>query len=347
MSTAFEKLPIIDLAPLQDPQVSKESLHELAATVRHTFETVGFAYLINHGVNLNHKELFDTAKEFFSLPQEQKNRIAKKTFVPTNSNTYRGYFPVQKNDTSYKEGFEVGASAASEKFFQKPGKFDLQEGNVWPENQDKFKNKTEAYYDGCTKLGNKLMGLVAISFGLQDDYFEPLFNPTLSTLRYLHYPARTVKAEESASNDDDDALLSCSKHTDSGIVTLLCQDEVGGLEVQNSLGQWIPAPYVPESFVVNLGDLMHRWTNGKFVATMHRVRATNQDRLSIPFFFEPKLDCLIEPLKPCLEDGVAHYDPVRYGEHVLGKMATWVEYQDDREAETDHTQLSAYPISAA
>jgi isopenicillin N synthase-like dioxygenase len=104
MSTAFESLPIIDLAPLQDPQVKPEALKELAATIRHTFETVGFAYLVNHNVNLNHKELFDNTREFFALPQEEKLRLAKKTFVPTNTNTYRGYFPVQKNDTSYKEG---------------------------------------------------------------------------------------------------------------------------------------------------------------------------------------------------------------------------------------------------
>jgi isopenicillin N synthase-like dioxygenase len=104
MSTAFDSLPIIDLAPLRDPQVSPETLKELAATVRHTFETVGFAYMVNHNVNLNHKELFNTAREFFSLPQEEKLHLAKKSFVPLNNNTYRGYFPVQKNDTSYKEG---------------------------------------------------------------------------------------------------------------------------------------------------------------------------------------------------------------------------------------------------
>ncbi|CAO3672577.1 unnamed protein product [Umbelopsis ramanniana] len=345
MSTAFESLPIIDLAPLQDPQASPETLQELAATVRHTFETVGFAYLVNHNVNLNHKELFHTAREFFSLPQEEKLHLAKKTFVPSNNNTYRGYFPVQKNDTSYKEGFEVGSSDSGNSLLQTTGKFNLQEQNVWPEHQLEFQEKTEEYYKGCTRLGNQLMRLVAISFGLESDYFEPLFKPTASTLRYLHYPARDVKVEDSAENDDDDTLLSCSKHTDSGIVTLLCQDTVGGLEVRNSLGKWIPAPYVPEAFVVNLGDLMTRWTNGKFVATMHRVRATNQDRISIPFFFEPRLDCLIKPLEPCLDNGVSYYSPVRYGEHVLGKMATWVEYQDDRETETNHTQIAAYPIS--
>ncbi|KAH8552675.1 2OG-Fe(II) oxygenase [Umbelopsis sp. PMI_123] len=347
MSTAFESLPIIDLAPLQDPQVKPEALKELAATIRNTFETVGFAYLVNHNVNLNHKELFDNTREFFALPQEEKLRLAKKTFVPTNTNTYRGYFPVQKNDTSYKEGFEVGPSVSGDALVQSQGKFNLQEENVWPNNQSEFRRKTEVYYEGCTKLGNQLMRLVAISFGLSEDYFEPLFDPTASTLRYLHYPARDVKVEESAANDDDDALLSCSKHTDSGIVTLLCQDTVGGLEVRNSLGQWIPAPYVPESFVVNLGDLMTRWSNGTFVATLHRVRATNKDRLSIPFFFEPRLDCVIKPLQPCLDNGVSYYSPVVYGEHVLGKMATWVEYQDDRETETDHTQITAQPISVA
>jgi isopenicillin N synthase-like dioxygenase len=244
-------------------------------------------------------------------------------------------------------GFEVGSPLFGEALSQMSCKFNLQEQNVWPESQQEFRRKTEDYYKGCTKLGNQLMRLVAISFGLKEDYFEPLFNPTLSTLRFLHYPARTIKSEENAVNDHDDALLSCSKHTDSGIVTLLCQDTVGGLEVLNSLGQWIPAPYVSESLVVNLGDLMTRWTNGKFVATMHRVRATNRDRLSIPFFFEPRLDCVIQPLDPCLDNGVSKYDPVKYGEHVLGKMATWVEYQDNRDTETEHSQITGHPISAA
>ncbi|QSS62101.1 2OG-Fe(II) oxygenase [Histoplasma capsulatum] len=138
--------------------------------------------------------------------------------------------------------------------------------------------------------------------------------------------------------------LSCTPHTDSGILTLLHQDATGGLEVQNSDGKWVAAPYVPESIVVNIGDLMAKVSGGRFVATMHRVRAppaaaptlasvapisTNTvgtehfGRFSVPFFFEPGEKCVIKSVDDA--DGVG---AVVYGEHVRAKMKTWVEFQD-------------------
>lgn len=129
-------------------------------------------------------------------------------------------------------------------------------------------------------------------------------------------------------SDDVDVKLSCTPHTDSGILTLLHQDPTGGLEVRNSDGLWVPAPYVPGSVVANIGDLMARVSGGRFVATMHRVRAPGASavhgpaygRFSVPFFFEPGEECVVRTL-----DG---REAVRYGDHVRGKMATWVEFQD-------------------
>ena len=117
----------------------------------------------------------------------------------------------------------------------------------------------------------------------------------------------------------------CTPHTDSGILTLLHQDKTGGLEVRNGEGEWIPAPYVPGSMVVNIGDLMAKVSGGKWIATYHRVRSSKKEgsdmkgRYSVPFFFEPGLDCVVESV-----DG----DEVVYGEHLLQKMSGWVEFQD-------------------
>jgi isopenicillin N synthase-like dioxygenase len=135
--------------------------------------------------------------------------------------------------------------------------------------------------------------------------------------------------------------LSCTPHTDSGILTLLHQDPTGGLEVLNSTGSWIPAPYIPNTIVVNIGDLMAKVSGGRWVATMHRVRAPMHKsdeegehgpgfgRFSVPFFFEPGEECWVRDV-----DGG---DAVRYGDHVRAKMKTWVEFQgsDDEEEEEE------------
>lgn len=128
--------------------------------------------------------------------------------------------------------------------------------------------------------------------------------------------------------------LSSTPHTDSGLLTLLHQDATGGLEVLNAAGEWVAAPYVPGSLVVNIGDLMAEMSGRRFVATMHRVRSSsgNSDkksgkggRYSVPFFFEPGVDALVG------REG----EEVPYGDFVLGKMKTWVEFQDVEDGERD------------
>ena len=133
--------------------------------------------------------------------------------------------------------------------------------------------------------------------------------------------------------------LSCTPHTDSGIITLLHQDATGGLEVLNAADEWIPAPYVPGSIVVNIGDLMARVSGARFKATMHRVRTPPSNpasenpelgRFSVPFFFEPGEDCVIP-----VEGGE---EKVVYGEYVRKKMSAFVEFQEDSGYDTGSTE---------
>lgn len=221
-------------------------------------------------------------------------------------------------------------------------KFNLSEPNVWPDENDfPARHNLEKLYLELQSLAAKLLSLLALSLGKPRDFFAPYLDDSLSTLRLLHYPPVESAASGSATSASD-AKLSCTPHTDSGILTLLHQDSTGGLEVRNSSGDWVAAPYVPESLVVNIGDLMAKVSGGRFVATMHRVRApgTNSSavcvndpnasshlgRISVPFFFEPGENCLVRSIE---EDESF----VVYGEHVRSKMKTWVEFQDDDEDE--------------
>lgn len=146
--------------------------------------------------------------------------------------------------------------------------------------------------------------------------FTDLLEGSVSTLRLLSYPG---SSNISLGSKED--LLCCTPHTDSGLLTLLHQDEVGGLEVLNAAGEWIPAPYVPGSIVVNIGDLMAQMSGRQFVATFHRVHSSGKNRYSVPFFCEPGVDAMVG------EEG----KEMRYEEFVLRKMSMWVEFQDVEE----------------
>lgn len=197
-------------------------------------------------------------------------------------------------------------------------KFNLTEPNVWPAENPNFQHRAETLYQELQTLSARLLTALACSLGQSPQFFDSYLENSLSTLRLLNYPPlpKEQKGQE----------LICTPHTDSGILTLLHQDSTGGLEVRNSDGEWIAAPYVPGSIVVNIGDLMAKVSGGKWVATLHRVRASENERgerlgrYSVPFFFEPGVDCVIR--------SVGDSSSVVYGEHVLEKMKGFVEFQD-------------------
>lgn len=329
MTTSFSSLPIVDLAVLSEPKPSITDLKHLSDQLFDVFATTGFAYLINAPLSFSHDDVFALAGEFFRMDQRNKMSLAKKTFVPWNRNTYRGYFPPQPGSLdNLKEGFEVGSSESASTVRRTTSqKFNLNEPNVWP-SETTFpdgRQRLESLHKELQDLSSKLLSLLAISLGKPADFFSTYLTDSLSTLRLLHYPPQSKPAQPKP----DEVKLCCTPHTDSGILTLLHQDPTGGLEVLNASGEWIPAPYVPGSIVVNIGDLLAEVSGGKFVATMHRVRTNagggrGSDRLgrfSVPFFFEPGEACIIRSV-----DG--DKPAVVYGEHVRKKMSTWVEFQD-------------------
>lgn len=331
MATSFSSLPVVDLSILSSPHPSPQDLPALSTQLYDVFATTGFAYLTNAPLSFDHEDVFKLASDFFSMNEAQKLQLAKKTFVTGNKNTYRGYFPTQPGQQdNLKEGFEVGpAHAPRRKSFGRPQKFDLTEPNVWPDEEafTDGRPRLEKLYAELQSLSSTLLSLLAVSLGKQPEFFSSYLDDSLSTLRLLHYPPQPSISE----SPPNEVKLCCTPHTDSGILTLLHQDPTGGLEVLNASGDWVAAPYVPGSIVVNIGDLLARVSGGRFVATMHRVRtnpggASREDgvgRCSVPFFFEPGESCVVR--------SVDSGESIVYGEYVRKKMGTWVEYQDEHE----------------
>lgn len=317
-------LPIIDLANLSSPNQSNTDVNHLsgqlstAFSISDAFSTTGFAYLVNAPISLTHSEIFTLARDLFALPHESKMKVAKKTFQPENINTYRGYFPAQTGSDNLKEGFEIGSPTPLPQSLDPRAKFNLGEPNIWPPGFD-AKSKLETLYQELQSLSEKLLSLLALALGKDASFFAHYLHNSISTLRLLHYPAITPPTPHQQ--------FCCTPHTDSGLLTLLCQDATGGLEVLRADGAWIPAPYVPGSLVVNVGDLMSRVSStsggkAKFQATRHRVRSSpGKERYSVPFFFEPGAACLVKSVEGA-DQGVL------YGKHVLEKMSRWVEFQD-------------------
>ena len=345
MTTSFSSLPIVDLSVLSSSLPEESQLKNLSNQLHDVFATTGFAYLTNVPLTFSHDDVFNLASEFFSMKNYEKMKLAKKTFVKANKNTYRGYFPPQPGQLdNLKEGFEVGpASTAKQINNGVAQKFNLAEPNVWPKEEIFINGRArlEKLYGELQSLSSTLLSLLAVSLDKPADFFSNYLEDSLSTLRLLHYPPQTSDKREPG-----EVKLCCTPHTDSGILTLLHQDPTGGLEVLNASGDWVPAPYVPNSLVVNIGDLLAKVSGGRFVATMHRVRtneggASRSDgmgRFSVPFFFEPGENCLVRSV-----DGG---ESVVYGEHVRKKMGNWVEFQDFPDEPVEAVQTSGVAVEA-
>ena len=195
--------------------------------------------------------------------------------------------------------------------------------NQWPA-LDGFRDVCEAYVAAMTELSQKLMSLALDASRVTDRTILSAFETPTTWLRLLHYPPQSPQAP--------DDLFGSAPHKDFGCLTLLAQDDVGGLQVQTPAGRWVDAPPIDDAFVVNVGDMLHRLSNGKLLSTPHRViNATGRERYSVPFFFDPHVSAKIAPLP---ETGPARFEPLNFGEFLRGELeASYNAHQTDQ---SDH-----------
>jgi len=295
--TAFTEIPVVDLGPLAS---GAEGVGQVAEAVgRHSTE-VGFFYVRNHGVAQSSiDKLLAVARRFFALSDPQKMQIRVNAL-------HRGYVnPGQailsaKARPDLKESFVWGLELPPDDPDVRAGKT-LMGPNVWPEEVPELRDAVDGYFQAVMRCGLILLRAFAVSLDLPETFFTERYRRPLARGAVLHYPPQPDWMPEDQ--------FGTSAHTDYGCVTLLWQDAVGGLEVRNKRNEWIPAPPIPGTFVVNLGDFMARWTNDRFASTPHRVRnRSGVERFSMPVFFDPDYDTVVECLPSCQGPG----EPSRY-----------------------------------
>jgi isopenicillin N synthase-like dioxygenase len=310
---ALTEIPVIDFAPFLRGAPAERA--KVAKTIGEACRNIGFFYVTNHGVpDSLVTETFAEAKRFFSLPESVKAEVAIE-----HSSCHRGYFstggenldPAKQKTGDLKEGYKIGRDLQADHPLVRAGT-PLHGPNQWPSNLPGWRQTMTAYYDAMERLGREMLHAFALSLGLAETYFDAWLTAPMTTLGPLHYPPQTGHITE--------AQLGAGAHTDYGCLTLLAQDDAGGLQVRNASGQWVAADPVPSSFVVNIGDMMERWTNGVFTSTLHRViNASGRERYSLPFFFDPDFHTPVACLDTCLGAG-AKYPPITAGQHLLDKI---------------------------
>ncbi len=181
-----------------------------------------------------------------------------------------------------------------------------------------------ASYGALSGLGRAILQAFALSLELPEDHFERWLTGPMATLGPLHYPPQAGAITE--------ARIGAGAHTDFGCLTILWQDAAGGLQVRNTAGQWLDAPPIEGSFVVNIGDMMARWTNDLFTSTYHRVINTSgRDRYSMPFFFDPDFNADLTALATCVgPDRPAKYPPTTGGQYLLDRINATFDYHREK-----------------
>jgi isopenicillin N synthase-like dioxygenase len=282
-------IPILDLGPYRRGEAG--ALEAAAAQLRHINETIGFLFIVNHGVPRSLvDETFVQAVRFHAQP------LAHKLALKINLHM-QGYMGMRASTTRTSTLNRNNQPNENEAYFIKRDGADIGPAETWPQNLPGFKEASLAYYDAMDALTRTLLPLYARALNLPTDYFDTRCNAPLTGLRLTHYPPVPAYAENQ---------FGIAPHSDSSFITLLAQNQVPGLQILTTAGDWIDAPVVEDSFVVNTGDILHRWTNGRFLSTPHRaLNLSPQPRYAIPFFVHPNPDTLIDVVPGCATPGEA------------------------------------------
>lgn len=321
MTATNGAVPIIDLSSGDDVVLA----HELDRACRDT----GFFCVIGHGIDPELQARMDrSARDFFALPDALKGEIA----MSVGGRAWRGWFPLGGEVTNGvpdgKEGLYLGEELGPDDPRVLAG-LPLHGPNLFPAGIPDLRASVLAWIDALTALGHRLIGLIARGLGLDPDWFrsELTADPTV-LFRIFRYPDASASSVAGLEIGE----WGVAEHTDYGLLTMLAQDDCGGLQVHGRSG-WTEVDPVPNSFVCNIGDMLERMTAGRYRSTPHRVRNTSgRDRLSFPFFFDPSWDARVTPLPLAAEpanenttrrwDGRSVFDfDGTYGEYLVAKVS--------------------------
>lgn len=301
------EIPVIDISALVDTGETGD----VALAIHDAAKRVGFFYLSGHGISQHlMDQAFAVTRDFFTMPETMKSSVAVDT-------SQRGWM---KSGMSTMEG--AATHDLKEVFFWgtevPPDHPDLLAGkpmvaeNKWPDAVlPQLRSELTPYYTAVCSIGRKVLTAIAAGFDVPKNFFEHRYDFPLARGQLVYYPPSTV-------SDEAEQRFGVAPHTDFGVLTFLLQDNSGGLQIQTRSGEWIEAPPIPGTLVCNIGNLLQRWSNDRFISTVHRVvNRSNNARYSIPVFFDPNSNTIVDPLDLGADKPI--HLPVVAGEHIAGR----------------------------
>jgi isopenicillin N synthase-like dioxygenase len=315
-AASADEMPILDLSAL----TAAGDIKPIAAQLRHACVTTGFFYVANHGIpQAVIDNLFATTKRYFDLPMEQRlahrmDETFRRGFMPQGINQHPGFAP------DLKESYEIGVDLPLTDPDVAAG-LPLHGPNRWPAECPWLREASEAYFEQAKALGMRLLRVCAASLDMPEDYFLQFCTKPMVQMRLFHYPPQEPVS--------DDKAFGVAPHTDYGMITLLLQDPIGGLELKKRDGEWVSAPFVPGTLVINIGDLFQRWTNDVYLSNQHRViNRTGKERYSVPMFFNLDYNSLVACLPTCQSPAnPAKYAPIKSGDYLVGRFRDVQKYK--------------------
>ncbi|KAJ1398405.1 Oxoglutarate/iron-dependent dioxygenase [Sesbania bispinosa] len=332
-----EGIPLIDLSPLnyQDEHTNiPDSIEGIVNQIGSACKEWGFFQVINHKVPLDKRQRIEqVARKFFALSLEEKLKVRRDAI------NVLGYFEAEhtKNVRDWKEIYDFNVQ---EPTFIPPSIEPDDEQNVqfkwdnrWPQNPPEFREACQEYAQEVEKLAHKLMELIALSLGLVPNRFRGFFRHNTSNIRLNHYPPCPYPH----------LALGLGRHKDTGVLTVLAQDDVGGLEVRRkSDGEWIRVKPIFNSFIINVGDMIQVWSNDAYESVEHRVMVNSEkDRFSIPFFLKPALYTDVKPL----EELTDHRNPPKYKSINWGHFRTTRMRSNFAKSNVENLQIYHFKLS--
>ena len=311
------QLSIVDIAPFIHGDAADRAAAARAFAA--AFEETGFAVVVGHGIpEALARETYDAARTFFGLALHEK-----RAFTPGEATKGRGYLPMGIESVAKTLSGETPADLCEALVFSDPHRTGAaSRPNIWPDRPASLRPAIDRWCGAIVPLVGHLMRLSALALDLPEDHFERTFGDPSLVLRFVHYPDQVEPPRP--------GQLRYGAHHDYGALTILRQDDApGGLQIRDRDGTWREAGVVPDSFVINVGDLMARWTNDRWRSTLHRV--SNPDRaltgstarLSMVAFTGPNEDAQVSCLPTCCgPDNPPRHAPVRAGDYVRDKLVT-------------------------
>lgn len=335
-SKSSAEIPVVDIGPLRSGTLAEKI--KVAEQLGQAARDFGFFQIANHTVP---QRLIDDviarAWQFFRLPEKNKKEVSPKSFNPASTGKYRGYFPPFVNG---KAGYDIGnpiLNLSPALGLGQIQRLPMHEATPFPRVLGvEWQATVQQYYATMAGVSHDLLGAFELYLKMEPGALTSMLDePTMSTLRFNHYPEDFKPVEQA----EGGTLLRCETHVDNDVLTVLYQADRGGLQAEAKDGTWIDVPVRQDAFVVNVGYALQRLTNGHLKATNHRVVFQKEERLSMPFFTEASYNYLIRPLPPTVTASTpAKWPTIPYGKYIHLANQKFKEYAREEE----DTSVDAY-----